>query len=127
MSELNFYLCKHCGNVIEKVVDHKVPVICCGEKMQLLDPAMSEGAGEKHLPVLSIEGNQVKVSVGSVAHPMEEKHNIGFIALHTENGVQRKNLNPGDAPEAVFALADGDKVIAAYAYCNLHGLWKANA
>ena len=66
--ELNFYLCKHCGNVVEKVVDHKVPVICCGEKMQLLDPAMSEGAGEKHLPVLSIEGNQVKVSVGSVAH-----------------------------------------------------------
>lgn len=125
--ELNFYLCKHCGNVVEKVVDHKVPVICCGEKMQLLDPAMSEGAGEKHLPVLSIEGNQVKVSVGSVAHPMEEKHFIGFIALHTENGVQRKNLNPGDAPEAVFALADGDKVIAAYAYCNLHSLWKVNA
>ena len=125
--ELNFYLCKHCGNVVEKVVYHKVPVICCCEKMQLLDPAMSEGAGEKHLPVLSIEGNQVKVSVGSVAHPMEEKHFIAFIALHTENGVQRKNLNPGDAPEAVFALADGDKVIAAYAYCNLHSLWKANA
>ena len=58
---------------------------------------------------------------------MEEKHFIGFIALHTENGVQRKNLNPGDAPEAVFALADGDKVIAAYAYCNLHSLWKVNA
>ena len=67
--ELNFYLCTHCGNVVEKVVDHKVPVICCGEKMQLLDPATSEGAGEKHLPVLSVEGNQVKVSVGAVSPP----------------------------------------------------------
>ena len=105
----------------------KVPVICCGEKMQLLDPATSEGAGEKHLPVLSVEGNQVKVSVGAVSHPMEEKHSIAFIVLQTENGVQRKNLNPGDAPEAVFALVDGDKPVAAYAYCNLHGLWKTNA
>lgn len=125
--ELNFYLCTHCGNVIEKVVDHKVPVVCCGEKMQLLDPATSEGAGEKHLPVLSVSGSQVKVSVGAVSHPMEEKHHIAFIVLQTEGGVQRKNLNPGDAPEAVFALVDGDKPVAAYAYCNLHGLWKTNA
>ena len=124
---MDFYICKHCGNIIMKVTDHKVPVMCCGEKMQLLDPATSEGAGEKHLPVLSVEGNQVKVSVGAVSHPMEEKHSIAFIVLQTENGVQRKNLNPGDAPEAVFALVDGDKPVAAYAYCNLHGLWKTNA
>lgn len=125
--ELNFYLCKHCGNVIEKVVDHKVPVVCCGEKMQLLDPSVREGAGEKHLPVISIQDNLVTVSVGAVAHPMEEKHHIAFIALHTAQGVQRRNLAAGDAPEAVFALAPDDKVLAAYAYCNLHGLWKTEA
>ncbi|MBS5150556.1 MAG: desulfoferrodoxin family protein [Butyricicoccus pullicaecorum] len=125
--ELNFYICNHCGNVVEKVVDHKVPILCCGEKMQLLDPSIRDGAGEKHIPVLSINGNIVKVSVGEVSHPMEEKHNIAFIALHTQNGVQRKNLLPSEAPEATFALADGDQVIAAYAYCNLHGLWKTEA
>lgn len=125
--ELNFYICNHCGNVVEKVVDHKVPILCCGEKMQLLDPSIRDGAGEKHIPVLSINGNIVKVSVGEVSHPMEEKHNIAFIALHTQNGVQRKNLLPSEAPEATFALADGDQVIAAYAYCNLHGFWKTEA
>ncbi len=125
--ELNFYICNHCGNVVEKVVDHKVPILCCGEKMQLLDPSIRDGAGEKHIPVLSINGNIVKVSVGEVSHPMEEKHNIAFIALHTQNGVQRKNLLPSEAPEATFALADGDQVIAVYAYCNLHGLWKTEA
>ena len=114
--ELNFYLCTHCGNVVEKVVDHKVPVICCGEKMQLLDPATSEGAGEKHLPVLSVEGNQVKVSVGAVSHPMEEKHSIAFIVLQTENGVQRKNLNPAgcafrwaDSPTCPPSSATGSR------------------
>ena len=121
------YRCAHCGHIIFYLHDAGVPAFCCGEKMQLLDPATSEGAGEKHLPVLSVEGNQVKVSVGAVSHPMEEKHSIAFIVLQTENGVQRKNLNPGDAPEAVFALVDGDKPVAAYAYCNLHGLWKTNA
>ncbi|MBS5164992.1 MAG: desulfoferrodoxin family protein [Butyricicoccus sp.] len=125
--ELNFYICNHCGNVVEKVVDHKVPVLCCGEKMQLLDPSIRDGAGEKHVPILSINGNVVKVSVGEVSHPMEEKHNIAFIALHTQNGVQRKNLLPDEAPEATFALADGDQVIAVYAFCNLHGLWKTEA
>lgn len=125
--ELNFYICNHCGNVVEKVVDHKVPVLCCGEKMQLLDPSIRDGAGEKHVPILSITGNVVKVSVGEVSHPMEEKHNIAFIALHTQNGVQRKNLLPDEAPEATFALADGDQVIAVYAFCNLHGLWKTEA
>ncbi|MBS5144156.1 MAG: desulfoferrodoxin [Butyricicoccus pullicaecorum] len=125
--ELNFYICNHCGNVVEKVVDHKIPILCCGEKMQLLDPSIRDGAGEKHIPVLSINGNIVKVSVGEVSHPMEEKHNIAFIALHTQNGVQRKNLLPSEAPEATFALADGDQVIAVYAYCNLHGLWKTEA
>lgn len=125
--ELNFYLCTHCGNVVEKVVDHKVPMICCGEKMHLLNPNTSEGAGEKHLPVISIQGNLVKVSVGAVAHPMEEKHHIAFIVLHTKAGVQRKDLLPGDAPEAYFALIPDDEVIAAYAYCNLHGLWKTQA
>ena len=81
--------------------------------------------GEKHVPVCETSGNLVTVSVGSVAHPMLDVHSIEWIMLETEQGRQRKTLKPGDEPKAVFALVDGDKVTAVYAYCNLHGLWKA--
>lgn len=122
--ELKFYLCKHCGNVVEMVVDRGVPILCCGEKMHLLAPNTTDAAGEKHVPVVTVMGSTVKVSVGSVTHPMEEKHHIAFIALETKHGVQRRELHPDEAPEAVFALAEGDEAVAAYEYCNLHGLWK---
>ena len=88
-------------------------------------PGSVDAAQEKHVPVIQVEGDKVTVSVGSVAHPMAEEHFIGWIYLQTEHGGQRKALKPGEEPKAVFALA-GDKPVAAYAYCNLHGLWKAN-
>lgn len=79
----------------------------------------------KHVPVVEKDGNKVTVKVGSVTHPMLEEHHIAFIAIETKQGSQIKYLKAGEAPEAVFAIADGDEFVAAYEYCNLHGLWKA--
>lgn len=123
--EQKFFVCKHCGNIVAMVADSGVPVICCGEKMTQIIPGTSDAAVEKHVPVFTVEGNLVKVSVGSVEHPMLPEHFIQWISLQTKQGNQRKVLNPGDKPEAVFALCEGDEVEAVYAYCNLHSLWKA--
>ena len=122
---MTFYKCAHCGNIIAHVHDSGVRVVCCGEEMKPLVPNTSNGAGEKHVPVITQEGNIVTVSVGSVAHPMLEAHFIQWIILETTAGRQRKELKPGEKPVAVFALTDGDEVVAAYEYCNLHGLWSA--
>lgn len=124
--DLKFYLCKHCGNIIAKVRDSGVPVVCCGEIMEEILPGVSDGAVEKHVPVYTVSNNLVHVVVGSVVHPATENHHIDWIAIQTKYGNQRKVLNPLDKPEACFALCDGDKVEAVYAYCNLHGLWKSN-
>lgn len=118
-----FFRCKACGNIIEKIYDSGVPVICCGEEMEELVANTVDAAKEKHVPSVSIVGNIVRVDVGDVLHPMEEKHYIMWIYLHTKKGGQRKNLLPGEEPKASFAL-DDDEVIAVYEYCNLHGLWK---
>lgn len=120
------YICKHCGNIVEMIDDSGVIPVCCGEAMHELVANTTDGATEKHVPVVTMNGNEVKVVVGSVAHPMETAHFIEFIQLQTTNGLQRKVLQPGTKPEAVFALAAGEKAIAAYEYCNLHGLWKAD-
>ncbi len=118
-----FYKCRHCGNVIQKVVDSKVPVVCCGEKMEELIPNTVDASGEKHLPVVTkLDGNRLKIEVGSVAHPMTPEHHISFIYVETEKGGIRVDLS--DKPEAVVALGD-EKAVAVYEYCNLHGLWKA--
>ncbi len=122
---MKFYICKHCGNIVGMVNDAGVPLVCCGEKMSELVANTTDAAQEKHVPVVTVDGNLVTVEVGSVAHPMLEEHYIQWIALETEQGNQRKPLAPGAEPKAVFALAPGDKAIAAYEYCNLHGLWKA--
>ena len=124
MDDIRFFICKHCGNIITMVHNAGVPVVCCGEKMSELVPGSTDAATEKHVPVVEVNGNEVKVKVGSVAHPMEEKHFIQWIYLQTKEGVQSKHLKPHENPEAVFVLADGDKAVAAYEYCNLHGLWK---
>lgn len=123
--ELKFYICKHCGNIIAKVKDSGVPVVCCGEKMTEIVPGSVDASLEKHVPVIKTEGNKVTVSVGAVAHPMTAEHYIEWIALQTSSGNQRKVLHPGDKPEVCFLICDGDVVQAAYAYCNIHGLWKA--
>lgn len=124
---MKFYVCKHCGNIIAYAHDAGVDVVCCGEKMQEMVPGVVDAAKEKHVPVISVNGSTVTVRVGSVAHPMEEKHYITFVALESENACQYKALKPNGEPVAVFALAEGDKVVAAYEHCNLHGLWKADA
>ena len=121
---MKFYVCAHCGNIIEKVKDAGVPVMCCGEKMQEMIPGTSDGAAEKHVPVWSVEGNKVTVNVGEVDHPMIPEHYIGWVALETKQGYQRKELKPGQKPNVVFSLTEGDEVVAVYEYCNLHGLWK---
>lgn len=123
--ELKFYVCKHCGNIIAFAKNSGVPVVCCGEKMQQLLPNTTDAAQEKHVPVVTIAGDKVVVNVGSVAHPMTEEHHIEWIALQTKSGNQRKTLKPGEAPEACFKICDSDAVEAVFAYCNLHGLWKA--
>ncbi len=122
---MKFYVCAHCGNIIAYMKKTGVPIMCCGEKMQELVPGTSDGAAEKHLPVVKTNGSTITVEVGSVEHPMVEKHWIEWIVLETENGFQKVDINPGQAPCAQFVLAQGDKVVSAYAYCNLHGLWKA--
>ena len=123
--ESRFYLCRKCGNLIGMLHSSGVAVHCCGEPMQQLQANTTDAAQEKHVPVVEVKGNSVVVRVGSVAHPMTEEHSIQWIYLQTEQGAQRKNLQPGSAPEAVFELAGGDKLVAVMAYCNLHGLWAA--
>ncbi|SHJ26466.1 desulfoferrodoxin family protein [Pseudobutyrivibrio xylanivorans] len=122
---MKFYVCEVCGNFVGMIKESGAPMTCCGQKMKELVPGTSDGAVEKHVPVFTVEGNKVTVTVGSVEHPMAPEHYIEWIALETEKGAQRKVLNPGDKPCAVFALTDDDSVKAVYAYCNLHGLWKA--
>ena len=123
--EMKFYRCEHCGQIIAIVSKPGVPVMCCGEPMKEIIPGSVDAAAEKHVPVYEVNGNVVTVTVGSVEHPMLDNHYIEWIALQTKQGNQRKALNPGEAPKACFALCEGDEVEAVYAYCNLHGLWKA--
>ena len=120
---LKFYICETCKNIIIKIVDSKVSVVCCGKPMNELIPGAVDGALEKHVPAVTIEGKVVKVQIGEVIHPMLAEHYIQFIALETRNGHQIKNLKVGDEPKAEFVLADGDEAVAVYEYCNLHGLW----
>ena len=123
MNNQKFYVCEHCGNMIGMIHDAGVPMMCCGKKMTELVPGTVEASHEKHIPVAVVEDGLVKVSVGSVEHPMVEEHSILWVALESDRGLYRKHLEVGKAPEAVFALAD-EKPVAVYAYCNLHGLWK---
>ena len=124
--ELKFYRCKVCGKIIAIVKDTGVPTICCGEEMEQIIPGTTDAAVEKHVPVITVNGNTVEIKVGSVDHPMLPEHYIDWIALSTKQGNQRKILKPGDAPKATFAITDGDEVVKAYAYCNLHSLWASN-
>ena len=121
---MKFYKCDICGKIVAIVKDTQVDTVCCGAPMRELRPATTDGALEKHVPVYRVDGNQVTVTVGSVEHPMTDDHHIEWIAIETENGNQRKELKPGDKPEATFALVPRDKVRNVYEYCNLHGLWK---
>ena len=124
MAYEKFYLCEKCGNVIEMVSPSGVPVVCCGQKMTKLEAGTTDASREKHVPTVTVNGNTVEVCVGAVIHPMTPEHSIQFIYLLTNKGVKRVDLSPVDEPKATFTLAEDEKAVAVYEYCNLHGLWK---
>ena len=123
MKNTKFYICPHCRNIAEMVYDTDIPLHCCGDQMEVLVPGSVDASVEKHVPDVKISKGLVEVNVGSVNHPMEEVHWIEWVQLITDQGSYRKWLNPGEAPNVKFLL-DGEKPLAVYAYCNLHGLWK---
>ena len=123
--ELKFYRCKRCGNIVAVVKNGGGRLVCCGEPMEEIIAGTVEASKEKHIPVYTVNGNEVTVRIGSVDHPMQDVHYIEWVVLQTKFGNQRRALNPNDAPEVKFALLPNDEVLAVYAYCNLHGLWKA--
>ena len=122
---MRFFKCEVCGKIIAMVKTSPCETMCCGQAMKELVPNTVDAAKEKHVPVCKVNGNTVEVVVGEVTHPMTAEHLIEWIAIETENGNQRKTLKAGEEPKATFSLVAGDKVKAVYAYCNLHGLWKA--
>ena len=124
MTQLNqIYKCEVCGNIVEVLHTGDGELVCCGEPMKLLVENTVDASKEKHVPVIEKAGDKVTIKVGSVAHPMEEKHYIEFIELMADGKVYRKFLKPGDKPEATFEVAATK--LTAREYCNLHGLWKA--
>ena len=125
MCENKFYICTHCGNIVGLIKDAGVPLMCCGQKMKELIPGTVEASVEKHVPAVKVEGSKVTVTVGSVEHPMQDAHYIEWVILETEKGYQKVDLKPDQPPVAEFIVPEGDKPVAAYEYCNLHGLWKA--
>ncbi|NLJ89095.1 MAG: desulfoferrodoxin [Epulopiscium sp.] len=126
MKEKKFYLCTHCGNMVGLINNAGVPLICCGEKMQELIPNTVDASAEKHVPVIKLDGNKVIIEIGSAPHPMTKEHYITWVYIQTKKGGQRKELLPDQEPFVEFALTEDDVMEAAYAYCNLHGLWKAS-
>lgn len=124
---LKFLSCGKCGTIVTFVEDKGIPINCCGEKMEEMIPDSVDAAAEKHVPVVDVKGNKVTVTTSTVGHPMQEEHYIQWIAIETQQGNQIKYLTAEDEPAAEFMLSDDDKFIAAYSYCNLHGLWKTEA
>jgi len=117
------YKCQHCGNIIEVLIGGGANIVCCGEEMQLQAENTVDAAKEKHVPVIERGNGTITVKVGSVAHPMEEKHYIQWIELIADGVVYRQFLQPGQAPEATFCVTAEN--VSAREYCNLHGHWKA--
>ena len=116
------YKCELCGNIVEVLHGGEGELVCCGQAMDLLTENTVDAAKEKHVPVVEKIDGGVKVKVGDVAHPMEEKHYIEWIEVMAGANCFFKFLNPGDVPEAEFKTDAAD--VTARAYCNLHGLWK---
>ena len=121
---VKFYRCFHCGSVVAKLNNMGPGPVCCGEPMKELTANTVEASAEKHIPVFVEVDGMIKVQVGSAVHPMDPDHYIEWIYLLTDKEGRFHFLKPGDAPEAVFALADNEVPLAVYAYCNKHGLWK---
>ncbi|MCD6584872.1 MAG: desulfoferrodoxin [Desulfobacteraceae bacterium] len=120
---LEVYKCDLCGNIVEVLFGADGQLVCCGQPMTLFAENTVDAAKEKHVPVIEKIDGGVKVKVGEVAHPMEDKHFIQWIEIIADGKIYRQFLNPGDAPEAEFKIT-ADNIVARE-YCNLHGLWKA--
>lgn len=123
MCEQKFLRCSVCGNLVGVLHSSGNQMICCGKPMEELVANTTDAAQEKHVPVIEIDGDLVTVKVGEAAHPMAEEHYIEWVYIKTTAGGQRYCLKPGLEPKAQFMLHDA-RVVAAFAYCNLHGLWK---
>lgn len=120
---LEIYKCEICGNIVEMVHEGKGELVCCGQPMKLFKENTVDAAKEKHVPVIEKTSDGFKVKIGSVAHPMEEKHYIEWIEVIADGKTYREFLKPGQVPEAVFCIEASH--ITAREYCNIHGLWKA--
>ena len=125
MKRATFYRCAKCGNIVVKVVEGGGVITCCGAPMEVIEPNTTDAATEKHVPVVSVEGDKIIVNVGSADHPMVEEHFIQWIYVVTEEGVLARCLKPGEAPHAEITLG-GQKPLMVFEYCNLHGLWKTD-
>ncbi len=121
---MKFYKCNICGNLVELIIEGGGELVCCGEPMEELMPKQTEEGNEKHLPVVTAEGNNILVKVGSIEHPMTEAHYIQWIYINYNNKFQRIKLNSNDKPEAVFTVNEEFNTLEVYEYCNIHGLWK---
>ena len=125
MKEQEFLICKHCGNVAAKVIDRGPKLVCCGDEMIVMKANTEDASQEKHVPVITKIDGGVRVTVGSVEHPMIPEHYIEWIQIITEDGKSyRKFLKPGEPPVAEFCV--DAEVVTAREYCNLHGLWRAD-
>ncbi|HNY64169.1 MAG TPA: desulfoferrodoxin [Deltaproteobacteria bacterium] len=122
-TRLEVYKCEVCGNMVEVIHASDGELVCCGQPMKLMTENTVDASREKHVPVIEKTADGYKVSVGSVAHPMEEKHYIEWIELIADGQAYRRFLKPGDVPEATFCVTSS--TVTAREYCNLHGLWKA--
>jgi superoxide reductase len=118
---LQVYKCEICGNIVQVFHAGKGELVCCNQPMKLLEEQTEEQGREKHVPVAERTDKGIKVKVGSVPHPMEEKHYIEWIEVQTDKGMSTKFLNPGDEPRAEFEI-EGD-IVKTREYCNIHGLW----
>lgn len=119
-----FLRCSVCGNIVGFIHDSGVTPVCCNQSMNELTPNTTDAAQEKHVPVITREGNVVTVKVGSVSHPMTPEHHIAWILIAYGSHTQRFVLDPAGAPEATFCV-QSEEPVTAYEYCNLHGLWAA--
>jgi superoxide reductase len=122
--KLEIYKCEKCGNIVEVLHEGAGELVCCGQPMKLMTENTVDASKEKHVPVIEKSGNSITVKVGSVDHPMEEKHYIEWIQVIVDGKSYRQFLNPGEAPKATFDISG--TTVFAREYCNLHGLWKAN-
>ncbi len=122
---MKFFKCDKCGNIVQMINESGMPMSCCGQEMTELIPGITDGDAEKHVPVYFCEGNWVTVIVGVKDHPMAYEHYIEWIVLETSCGSYMKKLKPGSTPKASFLVSPCERIMGAYAYCNIHGLWKS--